>query len=39
MALIIYRLDVLKNDFIEVDKAVSQSVERPCEIVFCILGM
>jgi hypothetical protein len=27
-----------KNDFGEVDKAMFQGVERPCEFIFCILG-
>jgi hypothetical protein len=31
-------LDVLKKDFDEVDKAVFQSVERICEIIFSILA-
>jgi hypothetical protein len=32
-------LDVLKNDFGEVDKAMTEGVERPSEIIFCILGI
>jgi hypothetical protein len=32
-------LDVLKNDFVEVDEAMFHSVERQCEIIFCILGI
>jgi hypothetical protein len=31
--------DVLKNDIGEVDKAMIQGVERPSEIIFCILGI
>jgi hypothetical protein len=29
----------LKNDFVEVDETMFQGVERPCDIVFCILGI
>jgi hypothetical protein len=36
--LIIYLLDVLKN-FGDVDEAMFEGVERPCEIFFCILGI
>jgi hypothetical protein len=32
-------LDVLKADFGEVDDALFQGVERPCELIFCILGI
>jgi hypothetical protein len=32
-------LDVLKKDFVEVDEAIVQGVERPCEKIFCILGI
>jgi hypothetical protein len=28
----------LKNYFFEVDESMFQVVEKPCEIVFCILG-
>jgi hypothetical protein len=28
----------LKNDLVEVDKAMLQGIERPREIIFCILG-
>jgi hypothetical protein len=37
LELIIGLLDVLKNDFGEVDEGMFQGVERPCEIIFCIL--
>jgi hypothetical protein len=29
--------DDLINDFVEVDKAIFEGVERSCEIIFCIL--
>jgi hypothetical protein len=29
----------LKKDFVEVDEAMFQGVERPCELIFCILGI
>jgi hypothetical protein len=32
-------LDVLKNDFGEVDEAMFQGVERSYELVFCILSI
>jgi hypothetical protein len=32
-------LDVLKCDFVEVDEEMFQGVERPCEIICCILGI
>jgi hypothetical protein len=32
-------LDVLKNDFDEIDKAMYESVERPYDINFCIVGI
>jgi hypothetical protein len=32
-------LDVLKNEFGEVDEAMFQGVERPCEPIFCIQGI
>jgi hypothetical protein len=32
-------LDVLKNDFVEVDESIFQGVERPCELIFYILGI
>jgi hypothetical protein len=32
-------MDILKYDFGEVDSARFQSDERPCEIIFCILGI
>jgi hypothetical protein len=35
----IYLLDVLKNDFGEVDEAMIQGVERPYELIFCILSI
>jgi hypothetical protein len=36
---IICLLDVLKNDFGEVDEAKFQGVERPYDLIFCILGI
>jgi hypothetical protein len=35
--LIISILDVLKIDFGEIEEAMLQGVERPCEPIFCIL--
>jgi hypothetical protein len=32
-------LEVLKIDFDEVGEAIIQGVERPCEHIFCILGI
>jgi hypothetical protein len=32
-------MDVLKNDFGEVEEAMIQGVERPYENIFCILGI
>jgi hypothetical protein len=32
-------LDVFKNDFSEVDEAIFQIVERPCEFIFYILDI
>jgi hypothetical protein len=32
-------LDVLKNDFGEVDEAMYGGVERPYKLIFCILGI
>jgi hypothetical protein len=37
LELIICLLDFLKNDFREVDESMLQSVERLCELIFCIL--
>jgi hypothetical protein len=37
LQLIICLLDVLKNDFGEVDEEMIQGVERPCEIILCVL--
>jgi hypothetical protein len=37
--LIICPLDVSKTDFIEVDEAIFQGFERPCELILCILGI
>jgi hypothetical protein len=34
LELIIFLLDVLKNDFREVDEAMLEGVERPYEIIF-----
>jgi hypothetical protein len=38
LKLIIYSLDVLKNDFDEVEE-IFQGVERPYELISCILSM
>jgi hypothetical protein len=32
-------LDVLKCDFVELDERILQDVERPCELIFRILGI
>jgi hypothetical protein len=32
-------LDVLKNDFEEVNEAMFQGVDGPCELIFCISGI
>jgi hypothetical protein len=32
-------LDVLKNISREVDEAMFQDIKRPCELIFCILGI
>jgi hypothetical protein len=32
-------MDVLKNDFGEDDEAMFQGVERPFELIFCMLGI
>jgi hypothetical protein len=32
-------LDVLKKDFGEVNEAIFQAVERPCELIFYNLGI
>jgi hypothetical protein len=37
--IIICLLDVLKNDFVEADEALIQCVERPNELIFCILSI
>jgi hypothetical protein len=37
--LIIYLLNVLKNDFGEVDEPMIQGVQKPFENIFCILGI
>jgi hypothetical protein len=34
-----YFLDVLKNDFVEVDEAMFHSVERQSENIFCFVGI
>jgi hypothetical protein len=31
--------DVLKGDFCNVGEAIFEGVERPCELIFCILGI
>jgi hypothetical protein len=36
---IICLLDVLKKDFVEVDEAIFQGLERPCILTFFILGI
>jgi hypothetical protein len=38
IGLIICLLNVLKNDR-GVDEAIFESVERPCELIYCILGI
>jgi hypothetical protein len=35
----IFLLDVLINDFAELDEAMFEGVERPYEIIFCILSI
>jgi hypothetical protein len=35
--LIIWRLNVLKNEIGKVYEAMFQGFERPCELIFCIL--
>jgi hypothetical protein len=37
--LIICLLDVLKNNFDEVDEAIFHGVERPCKLVLIFLGI
>jgi hypothetical protein len=37
LEIIICLPDVLKNDFREVDVSMFKVVERPCELIFCIL--
>jgi hypothetical protein len=32
-------MDVLKNDFVEVDEAVFEGVERPYELILCIMSI
>jgi hypothetical protein len=32
-------LDVLKNNFIEVDESMFQGIENTCELIFCLLGI
>jgi hypothetical protein len=36
---IIWLLDVLKHDIGEFDEEIFQCVPRPCELIFCILGL
>jgi hypothetical protein len=36
--LIMWLLDVLKNDFGEGDEAIFQGLERQYELIFCVLG-
>jgi hypothetical protein len=36
--LILYLLDVLENDFAEVDKAMFLGVDLPCQIILCFQG-
>jgi hypothetical protein len=33
----IFLLNILKNDFGEVDEEKFQGVERPCELIFCFV--
>jgi hypothetical protein len=37
--ILICPLDIFKNHFREVDEAIFQSVERPCEFIFYILDI
>jgi hypothetical protein len=37
--LIVYLLDVSKIEFDEVDEAIFRGVERPYELIFCILSI
>jgi hypothetical protein len=37
--LIICLLNVLTSDFVEVDEAIFHGVEKPCELIFYILGI
>jgi hypothetical protein len=39
LVLIISHLDVLKNDFGEVDETMFQGVESPYELLFCIMSI
>jgi hypothetical protein len=39
LELIICLLDVLKNDFRDVNEAMFQGVERPCERILCIIDI
>jgi hypothetical protein len=32
-------LDVLKNNFVEVDEALFQGIENPCDLIFCVMGI
>jgi hypothetical protein len=37
--LVICLQDILKNDFGKVDEVIFQGVERPYDLIFCILGI
>jgi hypothetical protein len=37
--LIMFLLDNLKNDFGEFDEMMFQGVQRPCELISCMLGI
>jgi hypothetical protein len=39
LELITCLLDVFKNDFVKVDEEVFHGVERPCKLIFCMLGI
>jgi hypothetical protein len=30
---------LLKKDIVEVDEVMYQGIQRPCELIFCILGV
>jgi hypothetical protein len=37
LELIICPLDVLRNNLVEIDENMFLGVERPCELIFCML--